>query len=222
MPMSTASKAKRARAPAKPVEILRRSVQEQARSTYREAILDAAERVFVRSGYHESKMADVAREAGVSVGTLYNHFDSKEAVFLSLAERSHLAFEKAVHPVAAIADPLLRIREFVKAVFRFVEAQGEMFSVYRRIGILSDTDFARLSEETRARQSAFMDLLAGWLREAALAGALRDDVAPRRLAAALSGSLSAWMSDWLDDGRREPLGDGEAAVDLFLRGAAPR
>lgn len=132
MPMSTASKAKRARAPAKPVEILRRSVQEQARSTYREAILDAAERVFVRSGYHESKMADVAREAGVSVGTLYNHFDSKEAVFLSLAERSHLAFEKAVHPVAAIADPLLRIREFVKAVFRFVEAQGEMFSVYRR------------------------------------------------------------------------------------------
>jgi AcrR family transcriptional regulator len=221
MTVSSPSKRKRP-APSRPAPVLRRSVQEQTRNTYREAILDAAERVFARAGYHESKMADVAREAGVSVGTLYNHFDSKERVFLSIAERSHVQFMEATRPVAAITDPLARIQTFVKAVFRFVEEQGEMFSVYRRIGILSESDFARLGEETKARHAQFLDLLAGWMSEAAAAGQIRSDVPPRHLASALTGVLSAWMSDWLDTGRKQLLGDGEVALDLFLRGAAPR
>lgn len=53
----------------------------------RDHILDAAERCFVRSGFHRSTMQDVAAEAGMSAGNLYRYFASKEAIVSGLAER---------------------------------------------------------------------------------------------------------------------------------------
>ena len=50
-------------------------------------ILDAAERCFVRSGFHRATMQDVAAEAGMSPGNLYRYFRSKEALATGLAER---------------------------------------------------------------------------------------------------------------------------------------
>jgi AcrR family transcriptional regulator len=50
-------------------------------------ILDAALRVFARTGLERSKMSDVAAEAGVSQGTLYNYVESKEALFGLLLDR---------------------------------------------------------------------------------------------------------------------------------------
>jgi AcrR family transcriptional regulator len=50
-------------------------------------ILRAATRVFARTGLDASKMSDVAEEAGVSQGTLYNYVESKEALFRLLLDR---------------------------------------------------------------------------------------------------------------------------------------
>ena len=50
-------------------------------------ILDAAERCFVRSGFHRTTMQDVAAEAGMSPGNLYRYFPSKDAMMAGLAER---------------------------------------------------------------------------------------------------------------------------------------
>jgi AcrR family transcriptional regulator len=50
-------------------------------------ILQAATRVFARTGLENSKMSDVAAEAGVSQGTLYNYVESKEALFRLLLDR---------------------------------------------------------------------------------------------------------------------------------------
>jgi AcrR family transcriptional regulator len=52
-----------------------------------EQILEAATRVFARSGLDNTKMSDVAAEAGVSHGTLYLYVESKEALFRLLLDR---------------------------------------------------------------------------------------------------------------------------------------
>src|SRR3990172_7863304 len=54
-----------------------RSIAQEER---RRQILDAAVRVFARSGYHGSRVGDVAKEAGVAHGLLYHYFSSKEEV----------------------------------------------------------------------------------------------------------------------------------------------
>ncbi len=50
-------------------------------------ILDAAERSFVRSGFHRTTVQDVAAEAGMSPGNLYRYFASKDALVAGLCER---------------------------------------------------------------------------------------------------------------------------------------
>lgn len=50
-------------------------------------ILDAAEQVFARSGFHAATMNDVALEAGMSPGNLYRYFPSKNAIVAGIAER---------------------------------------------------------------------------------------------------------------------------------------
>ncbi len=50
----------------------------------RRAILDAAVRVFARQGYHSTRVADIADEAGVAYGLVYHYFRSKEAVMTEL------------------------------------------------------------------------------------------------------------------------------------------
>ncbi|WP_158266853.1 TetR/AcrR family transcriptional regulator [Alsobacter soli] len=50
-------------------------------------ILDAAERCFVRSGFHRTTMQDVAAEAQMSAGNLYRYFPSKDAIVAGLSER---------------------------------------------------------------------------------------------------------------------------------------
>lgn len=59
----------------------------------RRQILDGARTVFLAAGYDGASMGEIARAAGVSKGTLYVYFDSKEALFeaLILAEKASLA-----------------------------------------------------------------------------------------------------------------------------------
>src|SRR5438067_13777107 len=57
------------------------------------AILDAAERHFLERGYETTKVDDIALDADVAVGSLYNHFGGKESLYRALVERALDLFE---------------------------------------------------------------------------------------------------------------------------------
>jgi AcrR family transcriptional regulator/DNA/RNA-binding domain of Phe-tRNA-synthetase-like protein len=57
------------------------------------AILDAAERHFLERGYESTKVDAIAHDADVAVGSLYNHFGGKEALYRALVERALDLFE---------------------------------------------------------------------------------------------------------------------------------
>jgi TetR/AcrR family transcriptional regulator, repressor for uid operon len=59
----------------------------QLQSDRRAEILAAAERCFVRSGFHQASMHEICIEAGMSPGNLYRYFPSKEALIAGIAER---------------------------------------------------------------------------------------------------------------------------------------
>ena len=54
----------------------------------REAILRAAVKVFARKGFFNSKVADIAREAGIADGTVYLYFKSKDEILHSVFDRA--------------------------------------------------------------------------------------------------------------------------------------
>src|SRR5262249_19424238 len=59
---------------------------ERTRAARRDQIVAAALACFARTGYYATTMADVAAQAGVSKGTPYLYFESKQALFLALHE----------------------------------------------------------------------------------------------------------------------------------------
>src|SRR5688572_8299901 len=86
---------------------LRTSQTERKANGKYEAILRAAIKVFAGSGFFNSKVADVAREAGVADGTVYLYFKNKDDILVSIFNHymeEALAAGKA--SLAKTADPV--------------------------------------------------------------------------------------------------------------------
>lgn len=70
-------------------------------------ILDAAEHVFARAGFHTATMQDVAAEAGMSPGNLYRYFNSKDAIIAGMAERDRSTIAADFAALCPSRGPLL-------------------------------------------------------------------------------------------------------------------
>jgi AcrR family transcriptional regulator len=69
------------------VDVPRRpSLRDEQRALTRRRLLDGAEAVFARGGFHGASVEEIAREAGATTGALYSNFASKEDLFLALFE----------------------------------------------------------------------------------------------------------------------------------------
>ncbi len=66
----------------------------QAVERNQKKIEDAALHVFTRLGFHGTSVRDIAKEAGVSIGNLYNYYRTKEEIFKSIIERYESHMEK--------------------------------------------------------------------------------------------------------------------------------
>lgn len=106
-----------ARAPAKKSKIPRRSpVQGRSQATV-EALLTATAQILVARGLEAATTNAIAERAGVSIGSLYQYFDGREAILVELIRR-HVEAMKAVvagglgkvegAPLPEVVDPLIR------------------------------------------------------------------------------------------------------------------
>src|SRR5258708_18190121 len=86
-------------------------------------LVSSGSKVFVAKAYRQAQMSDVAREMGVSQGTLYNYVESKEALFLLACEQG---FSES--PLLAPAQPPVPSRSFAAMVQKIRE---RMFATAR-------------------------------------------------------------------------------------------
>ena len=61
-------------------------MKRSSQSPKRRQILDAAVKVFAKNGFYNSKVLDIAKEAGVANGTVYLYFPSKDDILISIFE----------------------------------------------------------------------------------------------------------------------------------------
>ena len=204
-----------------PRAALREVVQQHTRAAYQDAILNAAERVFGKLGYFETKMADIAQETGVSVGTLYNYFDSKESVVVALAQRKHDEFFARLDDCRGVTPPLARLEVLVGSMLSFFEERGDLFAIYLGMGLTNENECRRIGGLVGVEgYLRYLAVLEAAVSDAAELGQVRPDLSPRMLATALGGMLNATIFAWMHDGRTGPLTErGKAVFDLFMTGA---
>ena len=80
----------------------------------RQHIMGSALNVFLRKGYQNTKIKDIAEEAGIGKGTIYEYFDSKEDLGVKLYEWVNIIAEaQMIDELSTIDDPLERLRIYV-------------------------------------------------------------------------------------------------------------
>lgn len=189
--------------------------REREQLVHRQEILEAAERVFARSGFHGATMEEIAREADFAVGTLYNFFKGKEelyhAVVGDIFERAEEAFREEVltkedprEAIEALIDLRLRF-------FRSHRAFARMFFETVHVGRLNLA--LRLPPEHLALYERAMRELAGVLARGIGQGVLVAG-GPFALALVVHGALNAFIAHWAGEVDEEPT---EPRVGDFRR-----
>jgi AcrR family transcriptional regulator len=209
------------RAARRPAEIAR----DHARDVVRDAIVDAAERVFARSGFADAKVTDIAKEAGIATGTLYNYFDGKEAIFQSICvHRSREALEEARALTVESGEPIDLLRRHAEWAFAHIEDNAERFQLWVQMGITAEWQLRQLGGEAAANlHNEHMDYVASIIAAAQKAEQLRPDIPPRELAHVFSGYVHAYIHAWLTESPRSSLRDRSGRMfDLFTKGATFR
>ena len=199
-----------------------RRSREQNRAAYREMMLTAAEQVFGRVGYHEAKMADIASEAGIAAGTIYNYFESKDEIFQAIVTRGSDRLAAVVRELEHHADPLERIGLYIRSTYSHIEDQGTLYSIYVQLmGVANYTRKSQTAENELRFRTFFIGLLEQAFAEARHTGRVRAHLPPLELATALIGLSNAYLTNWALGGSTTPLRpQAEIVLDLFFNGCA--
>lgn len=202
----------------------------RARSDKRGRILDAAIRVFARSGYHGSRVSDIAREAGIAYGLVYHYFKNKEEILSTIFEERWSGFLETVETIGesptSTEDRLVSIAALILNAYR---VRPEWVKVL----VLEIQHSSRFAEPQQIRAvGRFFDAVARILRSGQQRGELRPGVDPEVACYVFVGALDLVITSLVlgvtriegdeKDERNFYLQVAQTVVDIVLHGLASK
>lgn len=151
-----------------------------------EALLEAAKIVFARSGV-DAPIREIAKQAGVGLGTLYRRFPTRADLVAAVFRREIDACADAAKPLAAERSPTKALAAWLMLYTRFLATKQGLAAALHS----GDPAFAALPDYFRSRFEPALSML---LNAAADAGDIRDDVAAYDLLRAI-GNLAVASGD---------------------------
>lgn len=182
-----------------------------------EAILRAAIKVFARNGFFNSKVADLAAEAGVADGTVYLYFKNKDDILVSIF--NHVmgeALARGRARLAEIEDPAEKLRRIVFAHLDLLGRDRNLAVVFQ-VELRSSTKF--MAQFSATRVTEYLDLIRGVIEEGQRDGVFRNGLNTKMTAKLLFGALDEMATNWVLSRKRYNLASAaDAVVDVFLNG----
>ena len=183
----------------------------------RASILRAATTVFAHNGYFNSKVADIAREAGVADGTVYLYFKSKEEILHSIFDRSvDEALAEAKKKIETISDPREKLRQIALLHLERLGADRDLAVVFQ-VELRGSTKF--MEEFSAAGFAEYLALIRSTFEEGQRANIFRADLNAKVVAKILFGALDEMATNWILSPRRYKLAPlADQVLDIFLNG----
>jgi TetR/AcrR family fatty acid metabolism transcriptional regulator len=180
-------------------------------------IIDAAVRVFARNGFYNSRVSDIAREAGIASGTIYLYFKTKDEILVTLFREKMAAFVKALRTeIAREQDPEAKIRRLVRLHFEVLEASPDMAEVVQ-VELRQGQKFFRGASAHEI--SAYFELIGSILHEGVAGGVFRRDLPVKVATKMLFGAMDQVTTSWVLGKRGYRLADAaEPVANIFLKG----
>lgn len=108
----------------------------------KEQVLDVALQVFATKGFHDTSMNDVAEAAGVTKPVVYQHFESKRALFLAIIDHvGDRMIDVLATATGGLTDGQAQVEAGTVAFFRWVERDKNAFKVLFDSGTRNDDEF---------------------------------------------------------------------------------
>lgn len=182
----------------------------------REAILRAAVKVFARKGYFNSKVADVASEAGIADGTVYLYFKSKDEILHSIFDQAMDAFiAEGKKELAEIDGAEERLRRIAKLHLERLGADRDLAVVFQ-VELRGSIKF--MQEFSAAGFADYLDIIRQTIEDGQRNGVFRDDIKPIVAAKILYGALDEMVTNWILSKKKYALPPMSAEVLKALLG----
>nr|WP_106420531.1 TetR family transcriptional regulator [Salinicola tamaricis] len=186
----------------------------------REALLDAAEIVFLERGVSRASLEQIARQAGMTRGAVYWHFKNKSDLFHAMLDRVKMPLRQLLDDVEDPERPHAPLTSLRLACLHALErlqrprSQRVHTILFHRCESSGDIDMLGL--QSQLAQECY-DTMVERLEQAQRDGALGKDVAPEIACRMLMSMFGGLMHDWLRDPTQYPLAEiGTRMIETFF------
>ncbi|MCG6880913.1 MAG: TetR family transcriptional regulator [Deltaproteobacteria bacterium] len=181
-------------------------------------IIEAATKVFAKNGFYQSKIAQIAKEAGVADGTIYIYFENKDDILISLFEEQMKGvLDNMAHQVSTIDNPAGKLEIFASTHLGLIEKNKDMAEIIQ-VELRQSGKF--MKEYKNERFLEYLDIIEDIIIEGQKKGLFRKDVIPTVAKRAFFGALDEVSRFWVLSSRRQY--DTRTAAkqisDFFLNG----
>lgn len=169
---------------------------ERGRRT-RSALLSAARRAFEQHGYDDCRMNDIADAAGVSHGTVYTYFDSKEAILGQVVDELLVEIQDDLRTAAK--DPMQRIEEANRRYLQAYRDNTRLLQVIEQASVTTPGLGDRLDAFRQRYHARVTAALSRLQEQGRVTAELPADVAATALCAMVEGFSRYWPHPLTDD-----------------------
>lgn len=188
-----------------------------------ELISNAALRIIKQKGLHRARMADIAKEAGISYGLIYHYFGNKEDLFEAILDRWWTGLFRLMEDISVSEyDVPKKLRCIVDYFLDTYQTHPELVNIFITEISRSTTNLTRGRLENFKK---FMLLTEGVIAEGQTTRILRRDFKARYLTYIFLGSLETFVSALVlvdqrikNDGQKKRIAG--SILEVFLKGAS--
>ncbi len=157
-------------------------------SPKRELILAGALRAFAKNGFYNTRVSEIAREAGVADGTIYLYFKNKDDLLISLfEEQMEYLIDRLSEELAAVEGGLVeRLRAFIHLHFRLAVERPDL-AEFITVELRQSAKFVK--EYENPKFADYLKMLHSLIEQGQQQGVLRSDLDSRLVTRALFGAL---------------------------------
>jgi TetR/AcrR family fatty acid metabolism transcriptional regulator len=164
-------------------------------------IIEAATKVFAKNGFYQSKIAQIAKEAGVADGTIYIYFENKDDILISLfEEQMKVVLDNMALQVAKIDDPAERLEKFASTHLGLIEMNKDMAEIIQ-VELRQSGKF--MKEYKNERFLEYLDIIGDIIIEGQKRGLFKKDVIPGVAKRAFFGALDEVSRFWVLSSRKQ-------------------
>ena len=185
----------------------------------RNRIIEAAIVKIAEKGYHSARMSDIAKKAGVADGTIYNYFQNKEHLLLSIFEdKMTELIQIAREEVESQGDPLNKFEAFVRMHFVHLQQNPELAQVFQVELRQSHRFFHGYRLE---KLFEYLGILGKVIREGQKKGLFNSEIDANILQWSIFGTLDELSMNWVLSDKQWPQRLDEIpkqVVQMFVKG----